>query len=401
MRRLLGNLLAFVVAVVVALGLGELAARLFVPGWVPDQAYRIFWRYDPLLGWSLRPGAKGVHRHTDFAANVEISSQGLRDRVYPVERTPGMRRLLLLGDSYTWGFGVEREAIWHELIEARRPGWEIINTGVAGYGTGQQLLYFEQQGRAFQPDVVLLLVHQTDFKDNNESVVYGYYKPTFVPRDDGGLELTQVPVPQLDRDLRFDGWLRKHTWFLYRLYHFREFAEAAWEARLEERAEAAQAAAAEAAKASVPPAAAPRRAKLPHDHPERVARRAAREAERARAAQARRKPSKFAVDQTVTERLLARLAAAVEESGARFLVASTPMPDPPHGPFVASVARLRLAHLDLTAALEGQADVQFRHDSHWTPKGNAIVADAVEAFLVEQGVFEPPPARSAQRPPLP
>jgi len=398
MRRLGGNLLLLVAAVVCALGLGELAARLFVPGWVPDQAYRIFWQYDPLLGWSHRPGVRGVHRHSDFAVQVEISSQGLRDREYPLERVAGMRRMLLLGDSYTWGFGVDRDETWHERIEARRPGWELINTGVAGCGTGQELLYFDERGRAFDPDVVVLLVHQTDFKDNNERVVYGYYKPTFVPRDDGGLELTQVPVPELDWDLRFDRWLRSHTWFLYRLYHFREFVEAAREARSEREEEAAKAAAEEAAKQA---AAERRAAKRPPDAAERAARRAERKAQRAQAPARPEKRSKFAVDQTVTERLLGRLDALVRESGARFVLVSTPMPDPPHGPFVESVRRLGVTHLDLSDAFRGQSDYHFLHDVHWNAKGSAIVADAVEAFLEAQGVFEPRPPPAAQRSPAP
>ena len=358
-----------------------------MPGWAPDKAYRIFWQYDPLLGWSLRPGARGTHHHQDFAVQVEISSQGLRDRVYPEARVPGMRRMLLLGDSFTFGFGVEGDEIWHERIEARRPDWEMINAGVPGYGTGQELLYYEEHGRQFRPDVVLLLVHPTDFRDNNESLVYGNYKPTFVATDDGGLELTQVPVPRLDLDLRFDAWLRSHTWFLYRLYHFSEFAEAAREERAQREEEARELRRAARAKEESA-AAEPRRAKLPSNHPERVAARLARQAKDELARQARRKPSKFAVDQTVTERLLAQLRARVEESGARLLVVSTPMPDPPRGPFLESVRRLGLPHLDLEDAFRGQTDYHFEHDLHWTPKGNGIAAEAVEAFLEAQGVFE-------------
>jgi hypothetical protein len=390
--RLLGNALLLLVAVAVALALGEFAARLFVPGWAPDQAYRIFWQYDPLLGWSNRPGARGMHRSPDFETYVEISSQGLRDRVYPLERVPGKGRILLLGDSYTWGFGVEREQIWHELIEARHPDWELINTGVAGYGTGQELLYFDERGRAFHPDVVLLLVHQTDFKDNNEKVVYGYYKPTFVPRPDGGLDLTQVPVPQLGADLRFDRWLRAHTWFLYRLYHLGEFVEAAREQRAEDRREA-EAKRREAARQARSQAAraAGSEGSVARADPHRAARREARRAERERERQQERarpaKHSKFDVDQTVTERLLAKLKALVEESGARFLLVSTPMPDPPRGPFLERLRRLGIVHLDLEDAFRGQTDYRFRHDAHWTPKGNAIAADAVEAFLKAQGVF--------------
>jgi hypothetical protein len=91
----------------------------------------------------------------------------------------------------------------------------------------------------------------------------------------------------------------------------------------------------------------------------------------------------------------------VREAGARFVVVSTPMPDPPHGPFVESMRRLGVTHLDLSESFRGQSDYHFPHDVHWNAKGSAIVADAVEAFLEAQGVFEPRPRQAAQRAPAP
>jgi len=77
------------------------------------------------------------------------------------------------------------------------------------------------------------------------------------------------------------------------------------------------------------------------------------------------------------------------------------MPDPPHGPFVESVRRLGVTHLDLSEAFRGQTDFHFQHDMHWNAKGNALVADAVERFLEAQGVFEPRAPAQAQRAPGP
>ena len=63
--------------------------------------------------------------------------------------------------------------------------------------------------------------------------------------------------------------------------------------------------------------------------------------------------------------------------------------------------RLGVTHLDLSESFRGQSDYHFPHDVHWNAKGSAIVADAVEAFLEAQGVFEPRPRQAAQRAPAP
>ena len=55
---------------------------------------------------------------------VAINSHGLRDGEYALEPTRGKKRMLVLGDSFAWGFGVEREEVFCEVIERRRPNWE-------------------------------------------------------------------------------------------------------------------------------------------------------------------------------------------------------------------------------------------------------------------------------------
>lgn len=388
--RALGNLALAVAAVAVTLLLGELASRVLFPEWVPDQAERTFWAYDETLGWVNQPGRRGTHRQPDFAVQVEISSQGLRDREYPEARVPGKRRMLVLGDSFAWGYGVERPDIWHERIEARHPDWELINTGVAGYGTGQQLLYFERRGFAFHPDVVLLLLHPNDFLDNNEPFRYGYFKPTYVLRGDA-LELTQVPVPRLDWEARFDRYLRFHTYLLYRLYHIGEVVEAWREARAAERERPAEPTKEERAERKR------KRAELSdEERAERRRRRAERREEREAAAA--REPahrSKYAVDLDLTLRLLVELRDRVAREGARFLVVSVPMPDPPRSEFAARVARAGIPLLLLDDALEGAPEpIRYPNDPHWTPYGHRLAADAVEAFLAEQGVLGSDGARS-------
>jgi GDSL-like lipase/acylhydrolase family protein len=355
LRRLLANLLLAAGAVAATVALAEVASRRLLPQWAPENGSRTFWGYDELLGWSHRPGASGVHRHPDFAARVEINAQGLRDRDYPEARVPGRCRMLVVGDSFTWGFGVQREEIWHERIEQRHPDWEIVNAGVAGYATDQELLYLERRGLALRPDVVLLLFHPNDLLENAEHATSGYYKPYFERRADGALELRQVPVPAGSLEQRVDRWLHFRTYLLYRLYHARKFIAAAREER------AAQAAAEE-----------PREARL---------------RERRRAEPRPEARDKYDVDLALTLELLGRIDALVRERGARFLVAIVPFSSASRPGLEEGLRARGIAYVGLDPAFRRQRDVRFPGDPHWTPHGHAIAADAVETFLVGEGAL--------------
>jgi len=67
--------------------------------------------------------------------------------------------LVVLGDSFAWGFGVEDEQMFTRIVERESdPPVELVNLGVSGYGTDQQYLLWLELGQRFQPDRVLILV---------------------------------------------------------------------------------------------------------------------------------------------------------------------------------------------------------------------------------------------------
>ncbi|HKQ60160.1 MAG TPA: GDSL-type esterase/lipase family protein [Candidatus Polarisedimenticolaceae bacterium] len=133
----------------------------------------------------------------DFDVAVSINDQGLRDRDYPYERVPGKRRILVLGDSFAWGFGVEQPACFTELVERSLADVEVINAAVSGYSTDQELLWLVNEGLKYRPDVVLLLVSGNDVAMNMTSLAYGvYYKPQFRCNAGGDLRWPLPPVPK-------------------------------------------------------------------------------------------------------------------------------------------------------------------------------------------------------------
>jgi len=93
---------------------------------------------------------------------VSLNSHGHRDDEMPVEKPTGERRILVLGDSVTFGWGVDQGQDFPAQLEAllrQQTGtsWQVINAGVNGYNSEQEAIYFATEGIRFQPDVVLLV----------------------------------------------------------------------------------------------------------------------------------------------------------------------------------------------------------------------------------------------------
>jgi GDSL-like Lipase/Acylhydrolase family len=179
-----------------------------------------FWRHDPLLGWSNSPGAEGVFNHPRFRINVHINSKGLRDREYAYEKSPGTRRILVIGDSFVWGYGVEERETFVKVLESGLAhaaiGVDVINGGVAGYGTDQELLWLRSEGVRYRPDLVILVMCGNDDDENNSELVYNvYHKPRFTQTKRGELVLGGVPVPLASRALKLKHWLFAHSALVY------------------------------------------------------------------------------------------------------------------------------------------------------------------------------------------
>ena len=148
--------------------------------------------YDPQLGWRNIPNWKA----TSHGRRLTINSFGLRDREYTLEKPAGVSRLLVLGDSYAWGYGVQDDEIFTEVMEDRLTdkNWQVVNTGVSGWGTDQEYLFLTNEGFDYHPDVVLLLFFVFNDPINNiNSMQYGLSKPVFSNLD---LTLANTPVPR-------------------------------------------------------------------------------------------------------------------------------------------------------------------------------------------------------------
>jgi hypothetical protein len=210
-RGRLVNLGLLLASTATALLLSELVVRLL--GWTPmyvSPERDRYWRYDALLGWAHLPGQEGVLETPQFRTSVHINRQGLRDREHLYERPSGVKRVLVLGDSFAWGYGVEAEERFSQRLESSL-GVEVINAAVSGYSTDQELLWLRAEGIKYEVDFILLELAGNDIGDNNRQLVYTiYYKPQFVI-DGNQLVLEGYPAPQTSPSGRLTYWISQRS----------------------------------------------------------------------------------------------------------------------------------------------------------------------------------------------
>jgi hypothetical protein len=150
-------------------------------------------RFDPELGWTLAPGLDGVRLS---GALVHSNGAGMRGRrEYALE--PGAAlRVVVLGDSFTFGQCVGDDETFAARLEQRIAPGEVLNLAVHGYGHDQMLLRLRRDGLPYHPDVVLLGFFSPDV-ERNQLTFRDYAKPRFALRGDE-LVLENVPVPSPD-----------------------------------------------------------------------------------------------------------------------------------------------------------------------------------------------------------
>jgi hypothetical protein len=178
---LAGNVALALLALVVALGLGELLVRL------AGFSQTVFVWTDPVRGMAHIPGAKSV-RQSNGRPWVEINRDGWRGPEVPLAAAPGTFRIALLGDSYIEAFEVPFEKTVGELLEGRLSALrgtpvEVLNFGHGGYGTTQELLTLQHEVWKYSPDLVLLAVTiGNDISDNSRRLKRIDYVPYHVFR---------------------------------------------------------------------------------------------------------------------------------------------------------------------------------------------------------------------------
>lgn len=147
-----------IVSTILSLGAAEIALRIIDPPMSRTPELQRWRRPHPTLGWEMIPGLSGAGA---YGENIEINSQGLRDVERPIRKQAGTRRILGLGDSFTFGVGVETHETFLKRLE-EFTGAEVINAGQIGYGLYQSLEYLKTRGLEYEPDIVIFALFLDD-----------------------------------------------------------------------------------------------------------------------------------------------------------------------------------------------------------------------------------------------
>lgn len=208
--------------ILLGLAFGAVSAEIALR--IAGYSYPEFYQSDQSRGYALRPNMAGRYRK-EGDAFVRISSDGLRDREHAKTKPANTIRIAVIGDSYPEAFPVPMEDSFWSIMEKKLPQCsrfggrqiEVINFGVSGYGTAQELITLREQVWQFAPDIVMLTVTtNNDISDNlralkkTDEIPYFVYRDGPLTLDDSFKEtrafrLRQSPFNRLGR------WIRDHS----------------------------------------------------------------------------------------------------------------------------------------------------------------------------------------------
>ena len=177
--------------------------------------YYTFDRYDSSKGWMPKANLKDVKVFNQKILNT--NSKGLRGkRDFSYTKNKETLRILILGDSFTFGDEVSDDETYSHYLQEMLPRTEIINMGVHGYGHDQMLILLKEEGIKYKPDIVILGFLPLDMV-RNLLEFRDFAKPRFV-LERGELKLTGSPVPRPEEILQWD-WAIPRSFDIVSLMH--------------------------------------------------------------------------------------------------------------------------------------------------------------------------------------
>jgi hypothetical protein len=182
----------------------------------------IWTAFDEHRGWTLRPGD---YSYVDLVVfrqvHVSINDLGLRNGPVSLETPAGVERISVVGDSFVFAAPLnESEGLTGRLQRLLGSGREVVNIGIPGYGTGQEVLLIEDLiGRGYEPGAKILFVLFTndipdkwglDYATNERDSI----RPAFKVSSSGALEIEPAVQPQPSSSSR-SGFLQRSLFYSF------------------------------------------------------------------------------------------------------------------------------------------------------------------------------------------
>src|SRR3984957_2951198 len=171
------------------------------------------WKYHRVLGWTQVPNAHFEDAVDDGTLDIDFNALGFRDVAHSLEKPPGTRRIVVIGDSFCEALQVRLSETFFEILKERlnaRGGekWEVINLGVGDFGNAQELIALKEYGLLYDPDLVIQEIFPLNDVCNDSVELAGAgksdndrYRPYYV-ESDGELKLVMAQPVQ--------SFLRRH-----------------------------------------------------------------------------------------------------------------------------------------------------------------------------------------------
>lgn len=207
-REMTVRIIVFLLSLVLAVLIAEILLRFFYP-----QNLNIT-KLDQELSFVHKKSITSILQRQEFSTQVRISSQGLRDREFERVKPSNVTRIAIVGDSFVFGFGVEEKDTFSKILERKlnlggAASYEVMNFGISGYGTEQELLLIKNEVLAYDPDIVVLSFYPNDVDDNMRRNLFSFSNGT----------LSKNPPSSIHIFSKFRNFISWHS-HLYSLTYF-------------------------------------------------------------------------------------------------------------------------------------------------------------------------------------
>lgn len=191
---------------------GEVAYRLLRVADLSPTTNPSYVEHDEELGWRYRSNARERHRTAEFDVAIETNARGFRGPEWP-QSDAAKSTVLVLGDSFAFGWGVAWEDGLVARLAAQRPRLRVLGAGVSGYGTDQEFLLLRRLRAEVAPRAVVCVFCANDLWEASAREAYGRSKP-FVRVANGEVAVEGVPVPRswLERTSALWCAVQKQLW---------------------------------------------------------------------------------------------------------------------------------------------------------------------------------------------
>lgn len=178
-KNILGNTALSLIALFVAFAFCEAAVRLLYKNEsMLFPRYHTDYQYGRYTIRGVRPNSEYWMTSADGSWKYVTNSKGFRNtKEFSYAKPANTIRVLSIGDSHTQGYEVRQNSTFSAVLERflkhRAKNAEVINTGVSGFSNAEELVFLENEGIKYNPDVVVLGFFANDFEDNLKAGLFG------------------------------------------------------------------------------------------------------------------------------------------------------------------------------------------------------------------------------------